>query len=332
MKKVIYVYQKDNNSSTYKIGKADQRQDQDSNISIEDIAKNRISEQLTAESYGKFNLIETYDISHVDSSSAVEGGIHEGIELKGFKRLNRSFEGKKGTSEWFDFENLTKGQVKEIVKELVEKCAGKSGLAKYKPRAYQAYVEAQLLDQLSEGHNIIGTELAPRFGKTLWTFATFKKMVEDFNYQYLILPSYVLTSHSSFQSELRKFKDFDNMIFISDKDNDFKERVNKNKDKILVITTSLHAPEDSFHKYKVIKDLDKNKKVAFVDEADFGAHTDNSKKRMDLLDVKTKILMTGTAIERAVAGYEISSIIKWSYMDMLTLKKDNHPILDKLVA
>ena len=122
------------------------------------------------------------------------------------------------------------------------------------------------------------------------------------------------------------------MLFISDKDEDFASKIRENKDKILVIATSLHTPEDSFEKYDAVKELDKSKKVMFIDEADFGAHTDSSKLRIDLLDVDTKVLMTGTAIERAVAGYETPSTVQWSYMDMLLLKDGRHPILNKLSA
>ena len=78
--------------------------------------------------------------------------------------------------------------------------------------------------------------------------------------------------------------------------------------------------------------MDNSKKVSFIDEADFGAHIDSSKKIIDLLECNLKVLITGTAIERAVAGYDVHDIIRWSYTDMLLLQEGTHPLLDSLAA
>lgn len=334
MKKVIYVYKddKDVNKSIYKVGKADQREKHDDSITVNEIASNRVGEQLSAATYGEYTTVARFDISHVDSSTVVENAIHNALELNGVKRLTRGLDGKKSSTEWFDFREKNEGQVIELVANLVEKFAGESGLGEYKPYAYQAYVKALLLEELQAGAKTIGAELAPRFGKTVWCLDTFKTMTEDFGYQYLILPAFVLSAHSSFQKELRGFKDFKDMLFISDQDDDFVAKVRNNKDKVLVIANSLHIKEMSLDKLKCIAELDVAKKVAFIDEADFGAHTENSKKVIDVLDIETKVLMTGTAIERAVAGYDTPSMIQWSYMDMLMLKDGIHPILSKLSA
>ena len=49
-------------------------------------------------------------------------------------------------------------------------------------------------------------------------------------------------------------------------------------------------------------------------------HYHPEQRLKDLLDVDVKVIMTGTAIERALAGYDVDTIIKWSYFDMLLLK------------
>ena len=331
MKKVIYVYRRtDTEENTYKIGKADQRVNQGADITIDEVGEVRISEQLTAATYGKYEVVKTYDISHVESSTAVEHAIHSGIEKAGYSRLERQLGEKKGSTEWFDFDDANEGQVLELIKTLVEKYSGVSGLATYTPRGYQSHVKDQILEAIDNNGKIIGAELAARFGKTVWTLDVFKTLSETRDFQYLLLPAYVLTAHASFQKELRSFSDFDDMMFISDKDLDFEEKVRNNTDKKLVIATSLHTLEESLNKYKVVADLDKSKKIAFIDEADFGAHTESSKVRIDLLDVDTKVIMTGTAIERALAGYDVDAIVKWSYFDMLLLKDGSHPMLDKL--
>ena len=333
MKKVIYIYRrKDSSENTYKIGKADQRANQGESITIDEIGSIRISEQLTAATYGEYEVITTFDISHVESSTAVEHAIHKGIELAGFSKLTRKIDGKKGNTEWFDFDDANEGEVLELVKTLVEKYSGFSGLSTYRPRGYQSHVKTQIIDAIDTGGKTIGAELAARFGKTLWTLDVFKTLTEEKGYQYLILPAYVLTAHASFQKELRSFADFDDMVFISDKDNKFEEKIAANVNKKLVIATSLHTPEDSLEKYAAIANLESDKKIAFIDEADFGAHTEASKHRIDILDVPIKVIMTGTAIERALAGYDVDAIVKWSYFDMLLLKDGNHPMLQTLPA
>lgn len=329
-KKVIYVYWEINNPGKYKIGKADQRQDQPDSISAEEIAQVRIAEQMTAATHGEYQIAAVYDISRVDNSEIVERAIHKAIELEGFNRLSRKMDTKKGSTEWFDLSELTEGEVLELIKNLVERFAGGSGLSTYEPRFYQSFIKSEVMEALDNGANIIGAELAARFGKTLWTLDVFRTLTEERGFQYLILPAYVLTALTSFQKELRSFSDFDDMLFITDKDDNFEEKINNNVDKKLVIGVSLHTPEESLGKYKAVAALDPKKKIAFIDEADFGAHTESSKYRLDLLEVPTKILMTGTAIERAVAGYEVDKILKWSYLDMLLLKDNNHPILDSL--
>ena len=330
MKKVIYIYTDQHSPNQYKIGKADQRENQSDDVSVKEIAEVRVAEQFTAATRGDARLVAYFDISNVESSRSVENAVHAGIEQRGFDRLVRKFEGKEGSTEWFEFPEVTEGEVISLVKSLVEEETGFATGQEFRPRVYQAYVKGLLLDQLSQGKKVIGAELAARFGKTLWTLDAFNTMSEEFDFQYLILPAYVLTAHSSFQKELRKFKNFDDMVFISDKDSDFEEKVRANAHKRLVIATSLHTPEDSLFKLECIAELPKEKKVAFIDEADFGAHTESSKTRIDLLDVGVKVLMTGTAIERAVAGQNVDAILKWSYMDMLLLKDNNHPILNKL--
>ena len=329
MKKAIYIY---TDGKNFKIGKADQRLDQSDSITIEEICDTRIREQQTASTYGEITPVHFFDISVSDSSVMVESYIHQQIELKGYNRLKRKYKNHTGSTEWFNLEDLNEGQVIELVGNLINNITGSTGKGIFIPYFYQAYVKGLLLDQVDQGAKIIAAELAPRFGKTLWSLDTFKDLFEEFGYQYMILPAYILTAHASFMSQMRKYSDFDNMMFISDNDPDFEGKVRNNQDKKLVIAVSLHTPEDSLIKYECIKELDNNKKVAFIDEADFGAHTESSKKIIDLLECNLKVLITGTAIERAVAGYDVTDIIRWSYTDMLLLQGGTHPLLESLVA
>ena len=222
--------------------------------------------------------------------------------------------------------DLAEGQVIDFVTNIIKKQTGKSGLNTYVPRAYQKWVADEVVAAVKSGDKVIGCELAARFGKTLWALDVFQQLTKE-GKQYMILPAYVLTACSSFRKEVASFEDFQDIVFINYDDADFQEQVEANKDKKLVITASLHVDADS-SKYDVITALDDDKKVAFIDEADFGAHTESSRAVLDKFNCSTTILMTGTAIERALAGYDVDKIVKWSYFDMLLLKDGNHPRLD----
>lgn len=327
-KKVIYCYRKrDDLSGTFKIGKADQRIDQP-NATIEEIAHRRINEQQTAATHGGLELVHTWDISNSEDSTAVEHSIHNAIVNNGWERLVReNLGGKVGSTEWFDFGGLDEYEVINFVSKVIQKVTGDVKLDSYRGRGYQEYVKSEVLKAVNNGSEVIGCELAARFGKTLWSLDLFKTLTEENGFQYMLLPAYVLTAHSSFGKEIASFEEFKDIIFINDKDDNFVETIRENTDKKLVIGISLHTPESSQSKYNVIAELDKSKKVSFIDEADFGAHTDSSRQIADSLQPGLIILMTGTAIERAIASYDVDSIVKWSYFDMLTLKDGTHPIL-----
>jgi len=338
MKKVIYIYENET-PGQFKIGKADQREGQANDISPLEIAAVRIAEQLTASSRGKLIIHAALDVSHYEGDTTVlESQIHDQLEMmteKGISKLKREMFHddeliKSGTTEWFNIP-MEASEVVELVDSIIRDITNKSGKATYNARAYQAYIKALVLDQVEELINnnksrVIAAELAPRFGKTLWSLDLFKALCDEFGYQYLILPAYVLTAHSSFLTDFNGFSDFNDMIFVDDKDPNFKQKIQDNVDKRMIITTSLHTTDTS--KYDVIKGLESSKKVAIVDEADFGAHTKTSKEVINHLECDLTLLITGSAIERAISGYEVNEVIQWSYTDMLLLQDGQHPILD----
>jgi len=303
MKKVIYIYS-DNVPNQYKIGKADQREGQDSSVSALEIAQVRISEQATAATRGEFVIHAALDISHYEGDSTkVESYIHDNLAKAGnierLKRIVKSAKSeevlKEGTTEWFKTD-LSAAEIIDIVDKLIIKFTKKTGKIKYEARAYQAYIKALVLDQVEAGKPVIAAELAPRFGKTLWSLDLFNALCDEFGYQYLILPAYVLTAHSSFMNDFKSFSDFNDIKFVSDKDSDFEDQVRNNGKSRMIIAVSLHTSADAISKYDCLAEIEASKKVAIIDEADFGAHTDSSKKIINYISPALKILITGTAI------------------------------------
>lgn len=336
MKKVIYIYS-DDVPNQYKVGKADQRQDQTEDVTTLEIAQVRISEQVTAATRGTFVIHAALDVSHYEGSTVeLENLIHDNLAVHGkINRLDRIVKDKEsdevlkeGDTEWFETD-MSSAEFIDEVDRLIVKFTSKTGKMRYTARAYQAYIKALVLDQVEAGKPVIATELAPRFGKTLWSLDLFNALCDEFGYQYLILPAYVLTAHSSFMNDYKSYSDFNDIKFVSDKDADFEQRVRENSDSRMIIAVSLHTSSDAISKYNCLAEIEDFKKVAIIDEADFGAHTESSKKIINYINPALKILITGTAIDRAIAGYDVDEVIQWSYTDMLLLQNNEHPMLDK---
>ena len=329
IKKVIYGFYDKQSDHQYKIGKADQRVNQSDDISLYDIAKNRIHEEYKiASTRGDLDkyitILFVNDISDSPSSRLVESYIHTNLQLEGFSKLDRILDGKSGSTEWFDTYKPMDNEITRLVSGYIKDFTGKTGLKKYIDRIYQAYIKNLILDDISTGSKNIGAELAARYGKTAWCLNTF----DESGKRILLLPSYVLTAHSSFEKTLNKYSNFNDMVYIKDKDIDFEDVIKNEKEKKIVVAISLHTPEDSWKKYKCINDISAEEKIAFMDEADYGTHTKNSRRILNLLGCETNIYMTGTSIDRAISGLTIDKIHQWCYMDMLLWEKGEHPLVE----
>ncbi len=200
----------------------------------------------------------------------------------------------------------------------------------YKPRFYQEYIKEIFLDKINtanKGKNDIGLELAPRFGKTLWSIDLIQTLFQDCGYKICFLPAYVLTSSSSFGKTFDEFDGYStNMILVETIDELNDSISNYYGKKMIIVIVSLHM-NNYINKLKKVLELQSYEKVSFVDEADFGAHRLNSQSLIKYLDCDLNIYMTGTAIERAVSPLEnLLDIIRFSYIDMLMVQKGEHPI------
>jgi hypothetical protein len=161
------------------------------------------------------------------------------------------------------------------------------------PHFLQELAIRQVLDAIENEEEIdvnIIAELCARFGKTLTYLELFKRLENDV----MIIPSYMHSVFTSFENEiLGKYKDeeigkwsnFVNFKVIDTRSGDnwigkYNENLGKSK---LVIFVSIQTPEESFDKFDVIKNTDSIRKFILIDEADFGAHTENSQKVIDYI-------------------------------------------------
>jgi hypothetical protein len=203
----------------------------------------------------------------------------------------------------------------------------------FKPRFFQNYVSDMFFkkydSEIELGYEKIdfALELAPRFGKTLWSLNLMKYLFIERDIKVCVIPSYVLTAITSFKSDFYKFKGFtDFMVFSEDLskiDGLIAEHYGK---KMIVVAASLHMTEHE-SKLEILKNLPSNEKMTIIDEADFGAHRTNSLDKIDYINSHLNIYMSGTGIEKVSSPLTNlrDNIIRWSYTDMLMVKNGLHP-------
>jgi hypothetical protein len=251
--------------------------------------------------------------------------IHKLLELKGHSKTRD----KKG-NEWYDsFESDE--HAKLIINKILSE-QSEDNRTQYSPRIFQTYTKLLFLEKLKNNtKNLINFILnfAQRFGKTIWSIDLLKDLYDNFGYKICVLPSYYLTSLTSFENDFYKFKGYsEEMILIDLSDEDLHELVEENYGKkLIIVKASLHT-EDFEKKLSFLKEIPSNEKITLIDEADFGTHTNNCQKKINFIGAKLNLYMTGTGIEKLVNKLENldDNIISWSINDMLMTKKGEHPI------
>lgn len=212
--------------------------------------------------------------------------------------------------EWFNFEY--EGGL-DAVKETIGKTIASFG-ASSKPIVRLREVQSEQIDKaIAQLDKFAGkseirlvASLPPRFGKTIWALSLFKRL-QARGYEYMVLPAYWLSAHSSFQDEISQFEDYENLAFISD-NYEFEIKRAKKEGKFPVIAMSLCGNNEKLEKFAAIRKLPNGKMFVFVDEGDFGAHTRSSREKLDYILGSNAtpgcfiMNASGTNISRMTAG------------------------------
>ena len=227
----------------------------------------------------------------IDCRSYIEKGIIKNAkELESY--LHKYFSEKQwkdgAGTEWFqvDVSEVIKVSKVRLFDDFISKKT-------FTPHILQEIAILKCLDAIEneEGEFVnIVAELCARFGKTLTYLELFRRLDNDI----MILPSYMHSVFTSFENEIiGKYKDekigkwtnIENFKVIDTRENNswedkFQNSLGNSK---LIIFVSIQTPEESFSKFDIIKNIDSKRKFVVIDEADFGAHTENSQKVIDYI-------------------------------------------------
>lgn len=329
--KTIYIYKDNSKEFYYKIGYADIRIGfNPETTSAMEIAEKRIHEQRSAAVNSDFSIVYVFDISDINiSSKEVESYIHDKFKLYR-KKINKNLrKGEKElrNTEWFVLEKFSDIDVIEFVNRCIKAKTSVNAKVKYKLRSYQEYLKQKFLLNYNSGYDTFTLELAPRFGKTLFILDLFADLVENHGFNYLILPTYILSTNTSFKNEIRKYQQFDEFIFVDDKDKDFLSKI-KNNDKV-IIGLSLHLTEEKHKEYvDAINELCRGKKLLVIDEADQGTCTLESQDKVNQINSDIYIDMSGTGLCKILNSKHKNGEpchLSFSYTEMLLAKHKRHP-------
>ena len=175
----------------------------------------------------------------------------------------------------------------------------------------------RIVKSLSEGNKLVMAELAARFGKT----TTYLSLLDIVQSKVMVIGSYVLTVSSSFKKECRQFSQFSNMEFLELNSPTFKEDFDElmNTDKQIVIFASLCGGSLVEKNSDILSQVDD--KLVVIDEADFGAHTEQKVPLVQKITGDSPlVLTTGTNSERARGQHDVDDMFRVTYFDMLMMK------------
>jgi len=177
----------------------------------------------------------------------------------------------------------------------------------------------EVIRAIANGKRTILAELCARFGKTIWAGA----LAVETDAPLTIVASYVLTSFASFAKDLTAFEQFRNLAVIDSADADYEEQIDKalTAKRQVVVFLSMVGSSKRQDRIDYLFGL-KQPRLVFIDEADFGAHTE--KQADPFISAQGErdvvVLMTGTNGERAVGNWVIDHYLGTTYAELLMEK------------
>ena len=228
--------------------------------------------------------------------------------------------------EWAVFKD---NNPEEVIQDYLSKL--ENGLIKKDLELTIWQIEAldRLITFLDEDKQKIIAELAARFGKTLAYLA----LLNYIDQQVMIVGSYYLTALTSFKKEVALYKDFANFEILDLDDVNFQQSFDTylKKGKKIVIIASLCGDKERNETVRnqnagFVSKL--SNKITVIDEADYGAHTNNCAPFVNKIGKGSPIILTtGTNSERAANNHRIDASFKVTYLDMKMKALSNNMVL-----
>jgi hypothetical protein len=241
----------------------------------------RIAEQGGASEWeGKVKIGEWNDVKKIDRDFR----LHEVLTERGLWHKSDN-----AGNEWFKIPAKNAADVRKYVDELIATFEGERVRPSVKLRKIQSHnldkAMSIIADSGKDTASLIAN-LCPRFGKTIWALSLFNRITKKYGNKVMLLPAYWLSVHSSFESELDRFKDFQDIRYI---DTNEPEAYNTawaylKEGKRIIIPISLHGGLEEFkEKHEWIANIPNEEVFMFADEGDFGTHAENQVAKLDFL-------------------------------------------------
>ena len=291
----------------------DTTQGLDDGLTIDESGRVRISQQgKSAEAYKKI-IVGTFGVSKTIIKR--DYVIHKELKKRGLRPKALDGQGQ----EWYRIPGKTIKEVNKYLQDVIDSM-GASSNKKLKLRKEQerTLIEAvEIYNSTNSDRVDIAANLPPRFGKTTWALTLFNEL----NKKVLVLPSSWLSTHTSFEDDIKEFRDFSDIVCIDSKNDNYSKQIKKalSENKRVAVYVSLFAKDKK--QFNSIKNISNSDKFVCVDEGDFGSWTKNKRFILDHLVSKKNtgkfcvVTMSGTQLARMVTGSKkLDGIVQSTYM------------------
>ena len=291
----------------------DTTQGLDDGLTIDESGRVRISQQgKSAEAYKKI-IVGTFGVSKTIIKR--DYVIHKELKKRGLRPKALDGQGQ----EWYRIPGKTIKEVNKYLQDVIDSM-GASSTKKLKLRKEQerTLIEAvEIYNSTNSDRVDIAANLPPRFGKTTWALTLFNEL----NKKVLVLPSSWLSTHTSFEDDIKEFRDFSDIVCIDSKNDNYSKQIKKalSENKRVAVYVSLFAKDKK--QFNSIKNISNSDKFVCVDEGDFGSWTKNKRFILDHLVSKKNtgkfcvVTMSGTQLARMVTGSKkLDGIVQSTYM------------------
>lgn len=177
-------------------------------------------------------------------------------------------------------------------------------------------------DAIAQNKRTILADLAPRFGKTIWSLALAKELDVDV----MVVASYVKTVFTSFKTDIKQFEQFKDYAVVDlSTERHYKKIIDHNLKQYKKIIFCISLCQSEYRNTRIDYLFSKDKtKLLIIDEADYGGHCENqSSVLIKNFNRKTDVavLMTGTNSKRAQRNWSIDHTVTCTYLELLLEKE-----------